>query len=76
MIGILTSAVFLGIGASLYTEEQPLVGGVLLFLGSLRGVVAAIQIRNAFLAGEDHLAPPGPPEGEDVRPEDEDSAGG
>lgn len=52
MIGILTALVFLGIGASLYTEQQPVLGIVLMALGAFRAVVAALQVRNAMLANE------------------------
>lgn len=48
LIGIVTAFVFLFIGVSLWSEEQPLVGGLLMFLGLLRGAVAAWQARHAF----------------------------
>ncbi len=52
MIGVVTAAVFLWLGGTLWTEEQPLVGGVLLALGALRAGVAFVQIRNAFFVSE------------------------
>ena len=49
LIGFLTTVVFLGVGATLYSEEQPLIGGALIALGVLRGVVVAQQARQAWL---------------------------
>ncbi len=51
MIGMITTAVFLGVGVMMWLEQRPMIAALLLGLGLLRGVAALRQARAAYGPG-------------------------
>lgn len=53
MIGMITTAVFLGVGVMMFLEQRHVIAAVLLGLGTLRGLAALRQARSAFGTADD-----------------------